>query len=309
MEEVIAELWQDTNGPDARVIPISEILGYGRKTAPEPPLLTEWLAVFDEFTEWFVSLSTLVCIGPFVAGEEMANQEFKAFAPLLSSITSQCLAIRLLAADGLELPSKQLCRCLVEYVDLGVRMSLDTDYLAEFLAHDDLDDARPFWSRYLKRRDIKGQQRKTHVRDRLYEKWKAIMPNADIGELEAYRTEEENVLNACTHPSLVAAQMNMIGLPCDGVLSWFQFLGKPSELSARTLKYAVVSLLDYVAVGWQPDYTGKERIVMEDDLVGRCYKHVRSGRSVLISLGQYIIRNQDSSWLSLSSIITSGPKL
>jgi hypothetical protein len=58
-------------------------------------------------------------------------------------------------------------------------------------------------------------------------------------------------------------------------------------------------MLDYVAVGWVPDYAGKEELLQQHTLTESFYEHVTSGRSVLLRLGQYVIGNQDSAWLAL----------
>jgi hypothetical protein len=210
MPAVITELWEAIGGGHHRGLAVAELSDFGRKNFPMPRLLVEWLAVFDEFAEWFVSLSNLICLVPLVAGEELADDQFRAFAPLLCSISSQCIAIRSLVTTGLELPSKQICRCLVEYVDLAVRMSLDEAYTIQFLAHQEIDDARRFWRAYLKRRDLKGDKR-MHMRDTLFDKISRLLPTANIQELEAFRKQEEDISNACTHPSLAAARVNMVG--------------------------------------------------------------------------------------------------
>jgi hypothetical protein len=234
-----------------------------------------------------------VTVAPHVLEMPDPDAKHRAFLPLLGSITSQLVAIRRLVVAGLDFPAKQICRGLLEHVDVGVRMTLDETALDTFLANPEVHGAQRFWQ-FIRRRQTKGGGR-SHLRDSLFEASRRLgLTEHANKEWQDFREGEEAILNACIHPSLVAYQMATIGDDFDPndnkIMSWLPNFGLASSFSARTLQYAILSGFDYVMFGWTPDYGAGNEKLLGNELTQIAYNHVYQGRGILQILAVIVVR-------------------
>jgi hypothetical protein len=147
IDDAISKLWKDANASFMASIPISQVVvGSDEQNANLPDNLCDWISLYDEFANWMISLTTLVAVAPLVLEVPVTDAHHRAFIPLLGSITSQIVAIRRLVLAGLDMPAKQICRSLVEHIDVGVRMTLDDSALKTFLANPDVEGRDCFGS-------------------------------------------------------------------------------------------------------------------------------------------------------------------
>jgi hypothetical protein len=296
IDETISSLWDAIDASDRGLLTISEVVAESdRENQTLPDRLQDWILVFDQFANWFNSLATLAFLAPLILEKPVTDISERAFIPLLGSITSQLVALRRLVLAGLDMSAKQICRCLVEHVDLGVRMTLDKHALQAFLAHPEIEGAHKFW-RFTRRKQTKGGGY-THLRDSLFAAMKRLgFPDESIRELQGNREEEEAILNACVHPSFIACQMAASFHPstADSKIRWFPFFGMVNNFSVRTLQYAVIAMLDYVLYGWVPDYGERVDDLLEDPLARASLGHVRAGRDVLPQLAKQVMQKWHS---------------
>ena len=277
-------------------------------------VLNNWLLIYDEFLKWFIMFSSLL----FSAENRIAEQSeaidpasddrWRAFTVLTGAITSQLIAIRRLVEAGLDFPAKQIVRCLNEYLDLSSAINLDKQLRDDFLRLDDLDGANEFWKTHLMSSRTKKGTRL--IREDMINR---IMPglvdkrsSAQWGE---FRKQEDKILHACIHPNFVAAYMATFGNIFDekeNSVRWPKALGVKTELSVRTLSYAVTTMLEYILVGYMPDQIvmipGLEPALMKDEHLSIIYNYVKHGRSVLIELGMYVAANLSAPELSLPEV-------
>ncbi len=134
-------------------------------------LLGNTLPIFDEFLGWFMSISDTLCV-VVISSKGQKDKKWSALFIAVSVIVSQLIAVRRLVVSGLDLPAKQILRCLVEHIDLAVRLSLDHTMVIEFMQFDRLigpKGAKAFWSKYVQK------TRNSHLRERAYSQMEALL--------------------------------------------------------------------------------------------------------------------------------------
>lgn len=263
----------------------------------EDVALENWLAAYDEFADWFIHLACLLHLAPNT-DSRVVDEKWLAFSVAIGAIVNQLIAVRRLVTAGLDMPAKQILRCLVEYIDLAVRMTLDDAVRADFRRYDDIEGSGTLWKTHLRTKDRKN---KAPVRNLAFAE---IAKNLDPDRLEVwkdFRNREDAVLHACIHPSFIAARMATLGdYPRNEkeIAGWMPCLGLVNRFSSRTLSYAIMAMLDYVMMGYVPDREALPEAVRSHPALQQVLRHLYEGRGLLIRLADHLINHQYGASLS-----------
>nr|WP_294507543.1 hypothetical protein [uncultured Rhodopila sp.] len=275
--------------------PITKILeSSDQDNSVRQQILSDILPIFDEFLSWFMSVTDTLCLTLLSSNKRTRPKRVTALFITNSAILSQLFAVRRLVLSGLDLPAKQILRCLVEYIDLAVRLSLDDSVVAAFMRYNRLDGprgAKPFWSKYIQK------SKSAHLRERVYTEMESRLGKRAMTSWKKYRLGEETVLNACTHPSYLAAQINAVGtefMSSSGEKSYgLPYYGLIDIATKRTLDYAIMSLLDYALYGYLPSWDGLPRSSRNNADSAAILKdacdHIHRQRKVVLGLASYLV--------------------
>lgn len=206
-------------------------------------------------------------------------------------------SIRRLVVSGLDSSAKQILRCLSEYIDVAVVLSKNEELAAEFVGHGDVEGAKQFWSIYLK-----AHKNKKQISQKFQEIMRPLISDSGIQEMLVFEAQEEAILNAVVHPSLVGGQMILMsGVMDSDTITWPPYFGCQTSFSIRTIKYAIYKLIFLVALmdfsefcqnlpSANNDYTDEQANAYQV-LVQHLTDHVLYGQSFLLKLGALSLSN------------------
>ena len=161
----------------------------------QDPHFDLWIAVYDEFVSWLVSLVTVAhwnnCKEPY----EPTDYE-KAIVLLLMRIVSDSLAIRHLMLLGFDAGAKTLVRSTTEHMEVMAAILDDPTMGIEFCKSRDEITANKFWKAYLS---------KHKVRPRIKNIWlKFFRGEHDAAKFFAnWGSNDYPQLSAIAHPSFM----------------------------------------------------------------------------------------------------------
>ncbi|MBU6426519.1 MAG: hypothetical protein KGQ69_09330, partial [Rhodospirillales bacterium] len=146
--------------------------------------------------------------------------------------------------------------------------------------------AKKFWQKSLQRKNG------AHISDRMYAEYAARgISKSNIQKIRKYRQVEEDVLNACTHPSFVALSINTVGTNIkEDVAYSLPFHGSIDDSLLRTIHYAVYVLGQYVMIGYVPTVDELSKSTRKETFLRGGYSHLKGARIVLLGLLDYLQR-------------------
>jgi hypothetical protein len=262
-----------------------------------PPSFGNWLKVCDEFLVWHANAAMYITM-LLQTVEIPNNDEIIALFALQSAIVQQIISIRRLVLSGLDVPAKQILRCLDEHVQVAIAVTNDTQFATDFVKCEGIEGAKKFWSLYLRRK-----QNESVVGYNIIAKLRSIFGDQELVNILAFDQEEQAILNAAVHPSHVGCVMS--GLSTDEeVFNWVPFLGTVSSFSIRTMKYCVYKVSLHTAVSVfgphfsnfpSSDLFSNSANYQDFEKVARpLFSYLVPGRLAILNLAQYAFGKQDA---------------
>ncbi len=202
----------------------------------QDPHFDLWIAVYDEFVSWLVSLVTVAhwnnCKEPY----EPTDYE-KAIVLLLMRIVSDSLAIRHLMLLGFDAGAKTLVRSTTEHMEVMAAILDDPTMGIEFCKSRDEITANKFWKAYLS---------KHKVRPRIKNIWlKFFRGEHDAAKFFAnWGSNDYPQLSAIAHPSFMGCVHAVI--PAKASYSdekWLGMWGDKSLASIGTVQTCLSPLI------------------------------------------------------------------
>ena len=213
-------------------ISISELveLSEQRNRELDLPSLDLWIAIFDEFISWQISLLT-VLYGERNAQALSTNFD-KSITMLLMKIVGDSLALRHLILLGFDTAAKTILRSTAEYMELLVAILSDPSLADEFSNTDTPVRAKQFWEKQL---------RSKHIRQKIKSAWRKQFPNKEFREtvdwLADWGSTSNPVLSGLAHPSLAGGMFTAAPLKqaYDDDDDWLGIWGSKAESSTHTI--------------------------------------------------------------------------
>ena len=159
---------------------------------------------------------------------------------LIANISSQVIAIRRLISAGLDVQAKQLVRMLTEQIDVAILISLDEKSAEKFVLTIDENTANQFWHKNVA---------KQKFRNMLFPSIKNVLGDSDADEMIFYIQDEEKLLGATVHPSIMASHAALVPMTEKEEEHPFGFLGRVTVFSERTLMYSTIYMFLLLVFG------------------------------------------------------------
>ena len=246
----------------------------------QDPHFDLWIAVYDEFVSWLVSLVTVAHWNNQKNPYQPTAYE-QAVVLLLMRIVADSLAIRHLMLLGFDAAARTQVRSTSEHMEILIAILDDPAMGIEFCKTRDAAAANKFWKAYLS---------KHKICPRIKEVWLKFFR----GEHSAARwfanwgSSEYSELSAIAHPSFMGCVHSV--LPAKATYTdenWLGMWGDRSLSSIGTIETyisflfpAVLAIGDF-PFGKKTKLFGKPRRYFATN---EMHKHVKHGRSVLGSL-------------------------
>lgn len=283
-EALISQLWQRECAKSGEVIlpsfSFEEIIQEfdGHNNQRSLPELEFWLAIFDQFAAWYVSFA----ISGFVAGRNLNSKSTRlaAYVLLMGYVISQHAGIRRLVCVGLDIQAKQLVRALAEHLDLCMLLALKPELADDFLETDRQETANRFWFQNMAKRKARKFINNSLV--------KAI-GDAAVTRYSDWRTEEDNVLSMAIHPTFMSCTMAGAPESDENPRDWIGWFGFKTENSVRTLRYAILASVEFLAVGYPILFDDNDERLFDFREKDEFNRHMKYGRNVLIDLTKFIL--------------------
>ena len=185
---------------------------------------------------------------------------------------------------------KQLVRMLTEQIDVLILIALDEDSAEEFMLTTDANAANLFWHRRIS---------KHKFRNMLFSAARDVLGQSDADEVTSYIQDEEKLLGATVHPSIMASHAALLPMTETEDLHPFGFLGRVTIFSERTLKYSSIYMFLLLVFGHRLacDVT-QWPASAEKDLATTLCASVNLGREALPMIIAGACRNADHGELS-----------
>jgi hypothetical protein len=265
----------------------------GRYNAERLSIIESDLLMFDAIAEWLIAVTDVFILALLFSRRSPQVKKWRAMSLALSAVITQLIAVRRLVLSGLDVPAKQILRCLVEHMDLAVRLNVDPKMITEYLKYDRIDGskgARRFWSLYLQK------SKNYSLRGAVYQRMETLLGKTTVQSYADYRQEEDMILNTSIHPNRVSAGVNLTGTMYlaaekDDSLGGLPHLGLIDESSGRTLSYAITAMADYAMFGYIPKWKDLPRACRNDPTAGIFCKeacdHIHRGFEFVPSVVKY----------------------
>ena len=266
-------------------ISISELveLSEQRNRELDLPSLDLWIAIFDEYISWQISLLT-VFYGRRKVPALSTNFD-KSVTMLLMKTIGDSLALRHLILLGFDTAAKTLLRSTAEYMELLVAILSDPSLADEFSNTDTPARAKQFWEKQL---------RSKLIRQKLKAAWRKHFPNNEYREtvdwFADWGSTSNAVLSALVHPSFAGGMFTAVPLKqsYDDDDDWLGIWGSKADSSVDTIAMygSFMFPLLFLNSGFPfedfDEYMTEGNIKYNKD--NSLHAHVKVGRSVLASL-------------------------
>jgi len=147
-----------------------------------------WIAIYDEFVSWLISLSTIVQFNNRKRPYEPTDYE-KAVVLLLMRIVADSLAMRHLMLFGFDAAARTQVRTIAEHVELLIAILDDPALGIEFCKTREASAANKFWKTYLSKHKIRPRIKEVWLKffrgDHDPAKWFANWGNNGYSDLSA----------------------------------------------------------------------------------------------------------------------------
>ena len=169
------------------------------------PSLDLWIAIFDEFISWQISLLTIFY------GERktqtLSTNFDKSITMILMKTVGDSFALRHLILLGFDTEAKTILRSTAEYMELLVAILSDPSLSDEFSNTDTPARAKQFWEKQL---------RSKRIRKKIRAAWCKQFPNKEFREtvewFADWGSSSNAVLSALAHPSLEGGMFTAVPL-------------------------------------------------------------------------------------------------
>lgn len=263
-------------------VSIGKLVNYSAKRNGKlkDPHFELWIAVYDEFVSWLVSLAAVVHWNKRKRPYQPTDFE-QAVVILLMRIVSDSLAIRHLMLLGFDASAQTQVRSTTEHMEVMVAILDDPAMATEFCKSRDVRSANKFWKAYLSKQKIRPRIKAVWMKffsdDHSAAKWFANWGNSDYPELSAIAHPS---FMGCVH-AVLPAKVN-----CSDE-AWLGVWGDRSLTSIGTTRtyisflFPLILAIDGFPFGKKTKLFAKPRRYSPDN---ELHRHVKYGRSVLGSL-------------------------
>ncbi len=251
-----------------------------RSKGLKDPHFDLWIAIYDEFVSWLVSLVTVAHWDSRKTPYKPTDYE-KAVVLLLMRIVADSLAIRHLMLLGFDAAARTQVRSTTEHMEVLIAILDDPQMGIEFCKTRDATASNKFWKAYLSKHKIRPRVKEVWLRFFRGEhgpaKWFANWGSSEYSEL-----------SAIAHPSFMGCVHSV--LPAKAKYTdeiWSGMWGDRSLSSIGTIEiyisflFAVIIAVSDFPFGKRTKYFGRPR---RYSAANEIHKHVKHGRSVLTSL-------------------------
>lgn len=285
INELISHFWNKYGNGDNRGfmgLTIEEVVIGAQQTndAESIDVLNSWLKLFDEFVSYFINLwYVLTGTGP---DNLPKTEQHRACWVLVAAICADLLSVRKLVTEGYDIHAKVLVRLLTERVAILCLVMKDKNIATEFMEADGFESSNAFWFKYL----AKGKRKKF-----LNQSVKEIFGDGALWSyFEKWRDEEDKVLAAAAHPSLLSCQLSIIPNKKDESYRP-PFFGRKTDVSVRTLKYSIMSFMEFfLAHKGFPFETSNSDMSIVFNANDEYHRHIKNNSEVVFVLLYFVLR-------------------
>lgn len=255
-------------------------LSASRNSKLRDPHFALWIAIYDEFVSWLISLISIVQFNSRRRPYTPTDYE-KAVVLLLMRIVADSLAIRHLMLLGFDAAARTQVRTTSEHVELLIAILDDPAMGAEFCKTRDEVAANKFWKAYLSKHKIRPRIKDVWLKffrgDHAPAKWFANWGSNGYSEL-----------SAIAHPSFMGCVHAVLPAKAEYTdENWLGLWGDRSLSSIGTIE-TYLSFLFPLVLALRDFPFGKKtrhfRRPCRYNATNEFHRHVKYGRDVLTSL-------------------------
>jgi hypothetical protein len=265
-------------------IAVGELVAHSmeRNSGANVPYIDLWIAIFDEFISWEVSLLSVL------KNDRNIRVKWTAFdrsiLMLLIKIIADSTAIRHLILLGFDTSARTLLRSTSEYMELFVAILDDPKLAREFVKTDTPEKAKEFWKAYLASGGI---------RKRVYQAWRKYCGGNDRSGTAEWFTNWgssfNDILSAMLHPSYAGGLFTAIPFKASYPdENWLGVWGDKSEGSVDTIYTYASYFFPILLLKWDFPFEGFGEHMVEGNIkynkARELHRHIKIGRGVLGSL-------------------------
>lgn len=283
-ERYLRKRWAEQGealAPDARLgIAIDDLVRTSaeRNAKVDAPYLDLWIANFDEFNSWLVSLLSTV-YAPARRDDAKLNDFERSVVVLLGKLIADTTALRHLITLGYVGSARTLLRSTAEYMQVLVALIDDPALASAFVTADTPETANAFFF---------GQLARGKLHKRLEAAWARFFKTHDDSAQRFAEQQRRHgaLLSGTAHPSFAGATQAVMGfIDLEPDENWLGHWGARSNMSVTTVALYADCLFPLLLLNDFP-FDGFDAVMrpIGYDPVDEMHRHVKIGRRVLASL-------------------------